>query len=98
MFELCDIAEPDKTTRPYKTIWDLKKLRDMIAHAKPEVFAENIIHEKSDEARLWRREMLDGLVTHEGACQGVDDTREFIYLVHNAAKKTMPIFTLQEIP
>jgi hypothetical protein len=85
VLELCKLSEPDKATRPYKAIWELKTLRDLIAHGKPEAFGESIVHAKSDEPSLWRREILEGLVTHERTCRAVDDISEFIRFVHEAA-------------
>jgi hypothetical protein len=81
---LCNIREPDKDSRPYRTVLELKKLRDMIAHGKIEKFSE-VVDDAHDSPLQRYETSLDRLVTPVNACIAVDDTREFIDMVHKAA-------------
>jgi hypothetical protein len=82
---LCGIAEPDKNSRPYKPVWDLKALRDRIAHAKPEKFSETFDHTEQAEPPLYRPP-LGGLVTHENSLRAAEDIKTVVELIHSAAK------------
>jgi hypothetical protein len=86
VLELCGIAEPAKDSRPYKTVWELKALRDRIAHAKPEKFAETFDHPDPVELPIYRAP-LDGLVTHEAALRAAEDIKAVAELIHAAAKE-----------
>lgn len=85
ILELCSITEPDRSKRPYSTIWRLKDLRDLIAHGKPEKFSDIVDHSPDEEPSLYK-EPFNGLVTHENACYAVEDIKSFIDMIHSAAK------------
>jgi hypothetical protein len=86
VLELCTIPEPDKNSRPYRTIWELKELRDLIAHAKIEKFFEAIDH-SDDETPERYKTPLDLMVTPEKARVAADDVREFANMIHTAARR-----------
>lgn len=80
---LVGIAEPDRTSRPYSSVWLLKELRDLIAHAKPEKFSETIDHPENEEPSF-RRSQVEALVTHDNAFQTSRDIEDFIEMLHQA--------------
>jgi hypothetical protein len=86
VLELCQIEEPNRTDRPYHTVWKLKELRDRIAHAKPERFSATTVHSADVEPDLYGTP-LDGLVTHQQACEAAEDVKKFIAMIHSAAKR-----------
>ena len=49
VLELVGLAEPACDIRPYSTVWVLKDLRDLIAHAKPMTFVKVIEHSSEEE-------------------------------------------------
>jgi hypothetical protein len=85
ILELCSITEPDRSNRPYSTIWCLKDLRDLIAHGKPEKFSYFVDHYADEEPSLYK-EPFNDLVTHENAYYAVEDIKSFIEMIHSAAK------------
>jgi hypothetical protein len=85
VFELCGLQEPDKTTRPYKTIWDLQELRDKIAHPKPIRFDRVIYHTDNEPDPNSDHDPLSGLVSLEKTVTAVEDVEELIAAIHNAA-------------
>jgi hypothetical protein len=85
VLKLCGLSEPDKSIRPYKTVWELKALRDRIAHAKPERFSGTFDHSDPIELPMYRAP-LDGLVTHDAALRAAEDIKAVAELIHGAAK------------
>jgi len=85
VLELAGISEPDRSVRPYGTVWFLKGFRDLIAHGKTEKVAMTYEHSVEEEA-LWMRTPLDDLVTVEKAERAHDDILEFAQQIHNAAR------------
>ena len=93
-----DLAEPDRSVRPYRTIWDLKGLRDEIAHGKHVQFLRVFEHDASEEPRM-AGGFLDARVTKRGAVRAVQDVRRFIRFIHEAAKVKRPDdVTLRQAP
>jgi hypothetical protein len=85
ILELCNITEPDRTNRPYSTIWYLKDLRDFIAHGRPEKFSDYIDHSPDQETSLFRTP-FGNLVTQTKACHAEEDVKAFLDMIHSAAK------------
>lgn len=85
VLELCEIAEPDRLTRPYSTVWLLKDLRDLIAHGKTEKIAQLIEHSHDEEAP-WMRTPLDALVTNDNAHRAHDDIKLVAHQINDAAR------------
>ena len=85
VLELAGVVEPPRDSRPYSTVWTLKYLRDLIAHAKVEEFGEVVDHSVDEEPSL-HHTPLDELITRSNAEQARDDVAAFVELIHTAAR------------
>lgn len=90
VLELVAMPEPDRGLPPYSTVWLLKKLRDLIAHARPERFAKVIDHDPDHKPGLYHT-CLDGLVTSENAARARADIEQFIEDIHACALANVKI-------
>jgi hypothetical protein len=84
VLELSAVPEPDEGSRPYRTILELKKLRDMIAHAKIERFSQSVDHLHDDMPERYRTP-IDLMVTPENAGIAIADVEAFANRIHAAA-------------
>jgi len=87
VLELCGLKEPDKTIRPYRTIWDLQDLRDKIAHPKPIRFTKEFYHTDEEPEPNPNYIPLDDLVSHKKVAVAVEDVQELIQAIHAAASQ-----------
>jgi hypothetical protein len=60
VLELVGLEEPIRTDRPYSTVWMLKDLRDLIAHAKPLKFSYVVEHSADDEPSMFHSPIKAG--------------------------------------
>lgn len=95
VLELAQVPEPDRSDRPYSTVWLLKELRDMITHAQAERFSQAIEYPPEYPASLREETRVDympfgALVTAENAHRAATDVEEFIERIHSAAKLLIP--------
>ena len=84
VLQLVGIAEPARDVRPYSTVWVLKDLRDLIAHARPMRFGITIEHNVDEEPSLLHSPLRD-VITRENAERARDDIKAFIESIHTAA-------------
>ena len=84
VLELVGLAEPARDIRPYSTVWVLKDLRDLIAHAKPMTF-DKVIEHSSEEELLFLESPLRDVVTRDNAERARDDIKAFVESIHTAA-------------
>jgi hypothetical protein len=84
ILELVGIMEPARDVRPYSTVWLLKDLRDLIAHAKLMRFGSVIEHTADEEPSMFYSPLRD-VITHENAEGARDDIKAFIETIHAAA-------------
>jgi hypothetical protein len=84
VMELAEFPAQDESIRPYSTIQDLKRLRDLIAHAKTEKINATIL---SDDEAMFHPTILGKLVSQGKAQIAKDDVEQFIELLHKHAKK-----------
>jgi len=84
VLELVGLAEPARDIRPYSTVWVLKDLRDLIAHAKPMKF-DKVIEHSSEEELLFLESPLRDVVTRDNAERARDDIKAFVESIHTAA-------------
>ena len=87
VLKLLGISEPNRECRPYRSVWELKKLRDTIAHPQRERISYSIDHPGSAPPEY--RSIFENLVDREKAIQATDDVREFIKKLHAAAEPGM---------
>lgn len=95
VLELVECPPVNKDIRPFKTVLELKYLRDKIAHASPEGHSEAdpIFHPENTEPPLVMSE-LSKLVTKQARCMAISDVEQFIEQVHSLAlqKVSNPMF------
>lgn len=74
--------EVERGKRPYKTIDELRKLRDFLAHGKPETYAYEAEVEEGQEPDMFGGLDIYKMVTRENADRALKDTEEFIEFLH----------------
>lgn len=82
--EVCNIGDFDTGGRPYQTIVELCKLRDYLAHGKPDRYEMSLKHMRSSEPGLFHSNLYQ-LVTPEKMKRGIEDVRSFGELLHRRA-------------
>lgn len=85
VLELVEMSEPSRNVRPYSTVWLLKDIRDLIAHAKPLKFGSVVDH-SVDEEQQFTRSPLAELVSRANAERARDDIESFVEMIHAAAR------------
>jgi hypothetical protein len=80
---------PDSSIRPYATVWELKKLRDKIAHGRHEEFSDVHEHPATDEPP-WDPGFLEASVTPEAVAIAVEDVERFADWIQAAAQRRLP--------
>jgi hypothetical protein len=78
--------EIDKGQRPYQSIKALERLRNYLAHGKPEMYAFVTDLKDGEEPDMFPLQIYD-LVTREKAERALKDTEEFIEYLHSLAGK-----------
>lgn len=74
--------EVERDKRPYQTIEELRKLRDFLAHGKPEAYAYHADVEEGQEPDMFDGLNIYKMVTRENADRALKDTEEFIEYLH----------------
>ena len=86
--ERCPLTGIKKGQRPYKTIKELKELRDFLSHCKPDKYTRTIVHPRDNEPPLFANyDKMGTLVSKAQATMAVADTEEFIEFLHKQASK-----------
>jgi hypothetical protein len=80
---------PDASVRPYATVWELKKLRDKIAHGRYEKFSDVHDHLATEEPP-WDPGFLEASVTPEAVAVAVEDVEKFADWIQAAARRRLP--------
>jgi len=84
VLELVGFPWLDPVPRPLKTVLELKELRDIIAHAKPEKFTDPIYHPDNTEPP-WVVPTHSQLVTEQTRSVAISDVEQFLEHVHSLA-------------
>ena len=85
VLELCQLPSPNRTERPYSTVWLLKALRDLIVHGKTERISQVVKHTAGQYVPRMQT-TLQALVTKENAYRSRDDILAVAVEIHDAAK------------
>jgi hypothetical protein len=85
--EVCGLAAIDKGTRPYQTIAHLAKLRDLIAHGKPERYELEVEHSADTDRPMFGPYRLEKMISVELAERALADVEEFAETIHKAARE-----------
>jgi hypothetical protein len=84
LLKLCEIQNvpfPDKGTRPYQSVAALKKLRDLIAHGKPDEVEMTVTHTEHEEPPFIKY-TLESFVSGPQAEQAIADARDLMESLH----------------
>jgi hypothetical protein len=86
VMELVELPWLEPVERPLKTILELKKTRDLIAHPKPEKLASEVIHAGDTEAPRLVSTLRSMFTPKEKMTSAVRDVDQFLNQIHNLAK------------
>jgi hypothetical protein len=79
--EKCGI-EVDRHKRPYATVQELGRLRDYLAHGKPDFYELEVDVEEGKEPDMFGNLKIYDLVSRDKAHRTLQDTEEFIEYLH----------------
>jgi hypothetical protein len=83
---VCGLPTVNKGTRPYQTIEHLARLRDLIAHAKPERYELEIEHSVDEERPMLGPYLLEKMVSVELRERAIADVEDFAEQIHKAVR------------
>jgi hypothetical protein len=89
LMKLLNVPKSNRPANLVDAIWDLKLLRDLIAHGKSESILRTIEH-TSDEEPPMEESFLQSQVTAKRAAKSAQDAKRFIEWLHGVARTTMP--------
>ena len=89
LLEELRLREPDPTSRPCATVWELQGLRDKIAHGRREEITGDHKHPATQEPP-WDAGFLETFVTPESTAIAVEDAEKFAKWIHAAARQKLP--------
>ncbi len=72
----------DASKRPYRTIRELKRLRDFLAHGKVQSYGYSVHAKEGQQPNLFRGLDIYKMVTRKTADRALQDTEEFIEFLH----------------
>ena len=76
----------ERGKRPHQTIVELEKLRDFVAHGKPDKYEETVKHQPAREPSILRYDTLSKYVTQKKAERAIADAKEFIEFLHEQCR------------
>jgi hypothetical protein len=89
LLEVLGLEAPDATIRPYTAVWELKALRDKIAHGRRQEISDVVEHPATEEPP-WDAGFLEASVTPERVAIAVEDVESFAEWIHAAARRKLP--------
>ena len=87
LLERYAINSPDKTTRPFASVFVLKAIRDEIAHARPHRVTYSITH-PSDVIFPFTKQWLENRVNEREAARLLYDLDEFLEDIHRRLRNS----------
>jgi hypothetical protein len=85
VMELVRMPWPELIERPLKTILELRELRDLIAHPKPEKLTSEIVHPAGTEAPLLVATLRSKFTPKDKMVTAVHDVEQFLNHIHRLA-------------
>jgi hypothetical protein len=83
--ELVGMSWPEPVQRPLTTILELRELRDLIAHPKPEKLTSEIVHAEGTEAPFLMSTLRSKFTPKDKLERAVHDVEQFLSQVHQLA-------------
>src|SRR6266852_6067811 len=83
--ELVWMPWPEPVERPLKTILELRELRDLIAHPKPEKLTSEIVHAEGTEAPFLMSTLRSKFTPKDKLTRAVHDVEQFLNRLHSLA-------------
>jgi hypothetical protein len=85
VMELVGMPWPEPIERPLKTILELRELRDLIAHPKPEKLTSEILHVEGTEAPFLVSTLRSKFTPKDKLTRAVHDVEQFLNHIHGLA-------------
>ena len=85
VMELVGMPWPEPLNRPLKTILELRELRDLTAHSKPEKLSVDIVHQEGTKRPSPASDFRSKFTPKDKHKIAVHDVEEFINQVHRLA-------------
>ena len=85
VMELVGMPWPEPVKRPLETILELRELRDLIAHPKPEKLTSEIVHAEGTEAPFLISTLRSKFTPKDKLARAVSDVEHFLNQVHHLA-------------
>jgi hypothetical protein len=89
VLERVNLARPDYTTRPFRTVKELQELRNIIAHGRREVISETHRHSDTEDAPR-EKGFLETEVSRQKAIFSAQDVKRIARSIQTAARKEFP--------
>ena len=83
VMELVGMPWPELVERPLATILELRELRDLIAHPKPEKLTSEIVHAEGTEAPFLISTLCSKFTPKDKLARAVSDLEHFLNQVHH---------------
>lgn len=98
VFVLLDLPEPDRSGRPYKAVWDLKKVRDQIAHAKTVKRSGTVGGDMRAFMNTTLQYDFGGMLNHASVVETVFDIKELFTTIHEKFRRMPDVHALYSDP
>jgi hypothetical protein len=85
VMELVEMPWPHPIERPLKTILELRDLRDLIAHPKPEKLNSETLHAEGTEAPFLASTLRSKFTPKDKVGKAVHDVEQFLNHIHRLA-------------
>jgi len=85
VMDLVELPWTEQDKRPLKTILELKDLRDLIAHAKPEKFTGEVVYAEDTPAPFHVPILRSMFTPKEKLSRAVHDVEQFVNQIHSLA-------------
>jgi hypothetical protein len=97
LIEKCGMSKYDRGKRPFQTLKKLKRIRDFLAHGKPEKIKTRV---KYSEGKFpdYVKSYLGKNISEKEANRALEDTEKVINELHMAAKAKFPSKNLSQQP
>jgi hypothetical protein len=88
--KLCELSKPDYGKHPYCTVRTLHKLRNEVAHPKPQYESGSSEYDERKPSSMFPESRLSKMVSHRKAIRARDDVKMIADQIHAAARAKYP--------